>query len=201
MMNPGDFRWQVDVLDFAKVGPHSYGWVVKRRIWAKMEQQAVGAMFSRYGVMARSVKFTVHRLPDLTLHNALASAPPEAGHFFLTDINREMPGFYVVSAASVEPVDCVVERTKTVKGDNNRPVTEKLPELRFPGHLVEKYIRQSQEEPMSYSETRFVLVAPKVIEIQVGELVYVEGVPYEMVIPHTLDPYKNEFEILRRADN
>jgi len=201
MMNAGEFDCRIQILQLADMGGNAFEWRVKKNAWAKKEQVAANSMFSKYGITARSVKFTIHNDPDLSLHNAIAKAPPGTGHYFITDINRETPGYNILSTAFIWPSKCTVTRTKTLTDDKNRPVIEKLPPLIFPGYLTEKYLKQEQQEPMSYSEGRFVLVTPKVIEIQTGELITIGGAEYEMVIPHVLDPYKNEYEILRRADN
>ena len=200
-MNAGDFRWQINVLEFVKAGQNAYEWQPVNSIWAKKEHQNVRVVYSKVGVTARSVKFMVYSRHILTLHNALSASKPATEHYFLTDINRDMPGFSVVTAAIVEPVNCLLQLTKTLKGAGNRPVIEKLEPLSFPGYLTEKYLRQDQKTPMSHSEIRYVLITPKAIDIPTGELIEIGGALYASVIPHTLDPYKNEYEILRRMDN
>jgi hypothetical protein len=198
-MNIGEMDKPASLLEFTEAAPGRYGWAAKKSLWAKVEYPAAGSIFSKFGVTARSAKLTVHSDPGLTLHNALAL--PGGRHLFLVDINPDVPGFYVVSAAIVGLVECQAERTAIGKDANNRPATERLPPLIFQGCLAEKYLRQAQGEPMSHTEARYVLVTPKAIEIQAGALVEVAGLDYEVAIPHTLDPYKNEYEILRRADN
>ena len=201
-MNAGEFGNQIDILEYEESHDGAtYEWCAISRIWAKMEHQTVSGVFTKNGVTTRTAKFTIHDMPGLTLHHAVALAPPEAGHFAITDINKDTPGFFILTAAFVEPVLCTMERTRTEKDSNNRPVSIPAKGLRFYGYLLEKYLRQKQEEPMSYAETRYILVTPKAIDISAGELVIIGDNSYEMVIPHLFDPYKNEYEILRRADN
>ena len=200
-MNAGALKWRMHLLELGETAPDVYEWQPASKLQARIEHQNAGAIFAKQGIMARSVKITMRRRQGITLHNALELADDSKKHYFMTDINYDPPGFYTVTAAIIEPVKCIVERTKTGKGENNRPVVEELPPLVFPGYLTEKYLRQTQEAPMSYSETRYVLVTPKPMEIQTGELVKINGIPYESVIPHMLDPYRNEYEILRRQDN
>jgi hypothetical protein len=201
MKNAGDFGWRINILEYVKTRRNTYEWKIKSRAWAKLEKQTAGGIFSRHGITARAVKLTIQGCHDVTLHNAVAYADTEPGHLVLTDINREDPGYTVLSAAAIEPVRCRVERVRVETGDNNRPKTRKLEPLVFQGYLTEKYLRQNQQEPMSYSETRLVLITPKVITIMVGQLVTIGKTQYETVIPHMLDPYRNEFEILGRHDN
>ena len=200
-MNAGDFGNRLDILEFTEASENTYTWQAIDRVWAKVDVGHGANIFSKTGIAAHSIKLTVHALPVLTLHHALSLASGGGGHCFLTDIDRSIPGFMVLTAALIEPVDCLAERTVTTKGVYNRPVREKQDPVSFPGYLTEKWLRQTQNEPMSYSETRYVLITPKAIDIAVGELVGIGGKKYEVVIPHTLDPYKNEYEVLGRWDN
>jgi len=199
-MDAGEFMQQVEVLELVEVEPDNYLWQPVKTLWAKMEHQTARAIFTINSVMQRSIKFTIWALPELTLHHALLF-PDGNTHYYLADINKDTPGIYVLTALIVVPITCIAERTKTIKGDHNRPNTVNLPPVVFPGVLTEKYIRQTQEEPMSYTEARYILVTPKVITLRVGELVYIIGKPYEIVVFHGLDPYRNEYEILGRSDN
>lgn len=198
-MNAGEFRDPIEVLELAATVGGAYAWKTRSRAWAKVEPQNGSNIFSRNGISARSVKLTIRENPALTAHNALRW---DGKHLFISDIDRSSRAYYVLMCALIEPVTCTVKRTKTeIAGPLNRPQTVDLPPLVFPACLTEKYLGQSQKEPMSYSETRFVLVAPKVITIDAGELVEISGEPYEVLIPRLLDEYKNEYEILRKADN
>ena len=74
----------------------------------------------------------------------------------------------------------------------------------FPGILTEKYVRYAPEETYAKTETAYVLVTPKLISLSPGDLVTVregaaEGV-YNVQVCHVLDPFKNEYEIVRRQD-
>jgi hypothetical protein len=200
-MNAGDLNRLVNVLEFREAHKNTFVWVVQNRLWAKIEHQTVRGIFASKAVMARTVKITIRPDRGLTLHHALAGVTGEKEHYFLTDINRDTKDIYVLSAVIVEPVQCAVHRTTTTKGANNQPQIQKHAPITFPGYLAEKWLRQTQEEPMSYSEARFVLVTPKSITIDVGELVEICGKQYAVVIPHMLDPYRNEFEVLGRGDN
>jgi len=198
-MSISEMRTPVNILDFVESEDSVFEWRKKIQVWAKVEHQTYNSIFSKHGVTAKSVKITMRKHSGLTLHNALSTA--EYGHLVISDIDRDTPGFFVLSAAMVEPVTCKAERTQTVMGQNNRPVIEALTPLVFPGYLTEKYLRQVQEEPMSYSESRYILLTPKPIALETGGLVYIGGFPCEVVIPHELDMYRNEYEVVRRFDN
>ena len=72
--------------------------------------------------------------------------------------------------------------------------------MTFPGVLTEKYARHGQEWPMSVNELGLVLVTPKAVKLRSGCLVEVRGSAWEVLVPHELDEYKNEYEIGKRAD-
>ena len=200
-MNAGELRYSIEILELNEITEMVWEWRPKTAVPAKLEHQTASNLFSKNGLSAKSIKATIREYPALTLHNAFKLTSQGGEHCFLSDIDKDMRSHYVLTAALIEPVICTIDRVKTVKGELNRPETLKLPQTVFPGFLTEKYTRQEQREPMSHSEVRFILVAPKFITIAAGQLVNIGGEPYEVLIPHNLDEYKNEYEILRRVDN
>ena len=66
--------------------------------------------------------------------------------------------------------------------------------------LTEKHLKWEQPEPYSINRITYVLVTPKAIRLQRGGLVGVDGTNYEVQLAHVLDPWKNEYEIMRRED-
>lgn len=87
---------------------------------------------------------------------------------------------------------------------NNRPVSTQLPELSFPGVLTEKYVRYESADTYASAKTLLVLVTPKAVDLLEGDLVTVtEGAAkaiYNVQARHTLDAFKNEYEILWSRD-
>ena len=53
---------------------------------------------------------------------------------------------------------------------------------------------------MSVNELGLVLVTPKAVKLRSGCLVEVRDSAWEVLVPHELDEYKNEYEIGKRAD-
>lgn len=174
----------VQVLELKKSGD-VYAWEKTRRTWAKAEQDDRNNLFSSVGVGARGVTFTIRKSWTLTLHNAFLWR----GRFcFLTSIVDGDPGFQVVRAALCDPVDC----------QNDTHLTP--PGFLFPGILTEKYIGHEQRDPHVEITGDFVLVTPKEITLEPGHWITVSGVYFEVLLPHELDPYKNEYEIRRKVD-
>lgn len=53
---------------------------------------------------------------------------------------------------------------------------------------------------MSVNQLGLVLVVPKAITLEPGRLVKARGALWEVLVPHELDEYKNEYEIGRTVD-
>ena len=186
-------RWKTaQVLELAETSPLTYEWRETGLIWAKAEHQKRRDLLSSNSVMQRTVKLTVRRggaYPEITLRHALRLVE---GHCHPTDIDGDDPGWLTVTAALIEPVACEAPAGGGAWGPGA---------LTFPGILAEKWLRQSQEEPMSHSEDRYMLITPKEIELAAGGLVTAGGTTCAIAVAHTLDPYKNEYEIVWRRDN
>lgn len=174
----------LEVLELRQTSEGTWEWVPIRRAWAQVEQTAKTNLFSKVGVGARDAAVVIRR-QSLTLHQALRW---KGQHLFLTSITKRDRMYLDVQTALVDPVLC---RANT---------DEEEPGATFPGILTEKYAKWEQPEPYSINRLTYVLVAPKVIQLQRGGLVAVDGVNYEVQLAHTLDPYKNEYEIVRTED-
>ena len=174
----------LEVLELRETAAGVWEWVALRRAWAQVEQTAKTNLFSKVGVGARDAAIVLRTQP-LTLHNALGWW---GQHLFLTAVTRRDRGHLDVAAALVEPVECRADADE--RGDGTR----------FPGVLTEKYAKWDQPEPYSVNQLTYVLVTPKGIVLQRGGLVAVAGINYEVQVAHTLDPYKNEYEIVRTED-
>ena len=195
MVDAGEFRERIEVLKLEQDAAGSR-WAADRTVWAKAEQQDKNNLFSTVGIGARSVLFTLRRQP-LTLHNAFRW---KERHCFLTAI-KEIDRMYLeVRAALVEPVPCTAFRMVETAGADKAPARTLERLVEFPAILTEKYLGFVQNVPMAQTETTYVLVTPKRIELREADLVDVAGGRYAVRVCHTLDEYKNEYEIHRKKD-
>ena len=188
---------KISVLSLGVAGT-TYTWGVDGSAWANAEKTGKTNIFSKVGLGATTVKFTL-RNRTLTLNHALRW---NEQHCFLTDIKKTDDRRYLeVTAALADPVTCAVSRTTTTTDPTyKRPVVTDTSTLTFPGVLTEKYLGRVQDEHMAVNEITYVLVTPKVISLEAGEVVSIDGESYSVVLCHTLDEYKNEYEITRKAD-
>lgn len=175
----GQLDQPLEVLEFRQMPEGAWEWTAVRRAWARVEQTNKSNLFSKVGVGARDAALVIRR-QSLTLHQALRW---KGRHLFLTSITRRDRNYLDVAAALVDLADCQSEDG-----------------VRFPGVLTEKYAKWDQPEPYSVNQLTYVLVTPKPIRLQRGGLVAVEGTNYEVQVAHILDPYKNEYEIVRTED-
>lgn len=183
----GDLRERVQVRELIyDPAADAWGWETAFGAWAKAEQSDKTCLFSSVGIGARSVGFTMRKTGRLTLANALLWR----GQFcFLSSIaDAAQPGMMEVKAALCQTVDC------------QKDVDSVPPGCKFPGVLTEKYLGHQQETPMGVTTTTLVLVTPKAIALGSGSLVEADGKDYEVLVRHTLDPWKNEYEIRRKED-
>jgi len=177
---------RVGVLTLSRAkGEDRLVWTETRRTWAAAVQDDRSNLFSCVGVGARGVTFTLRAPPRLTLFNALSW---RGRHCFLTAITDGDPGFAAVKAALCEPVECVKD------ADRETPGTI------FPGVLTEKYVGHEQPDLHGEVTTLYVLVTPKAIKLSPGSWVTAGGAQHLVLCPHELDPFKNEYEVRRRAD-
>lgn len=189
-MNPGELRQRIDLLTL-NGSDGVYEWDVLDSIWAKAEDMEKANLFSKVGIGAKSARFTIRRRP-LTLHQAFRW---QGKHYFLTDIKEIDRMYYEVIAAQIEPRSCIATRRPTIKNELNRPISGAPTVISFPGCLTERYMGYRQEKPQAVNETSYILVTPKVINLQIADLVKIGEDTYNVQIIHDLDEYKNEYEI------
>lgn len=175
-----------------------YEWQKVKKIWALVESQSKSTIFSKIGMSAESVKVTMAKR-GITLHNALEHS---GKHLILTDISEKNQVYLEVTAATVKPVTCSVTRVDEVIDPELKTVTNRYTHImEFPAVLTEKYQKFEQKTPMAVGTAAMVLVVPKLVELlRSGEIVSVGGRDYAVQITHTLDAYKNEYEIISTED-
>lgn len=178
-MNAGELRERVTVLSLTEADG-TYSWTPLRLTWAAVEEKTGKNLFSSVGLGARSVALTLRR-QALTLRQAILW---RGKHCFLTDIRDNGRLYWDVDAALVTPVTCRSEG------------------VTFPAVRTEKYLGWNRDvPPMSQNEYVYVLVVPKAApQLTPGGLVAVEGAEWEIRVAHTLDEYKNEYEIARTVE-
>ena len=183
-IDAGKLDKPAQVLELKETGPGVWEWVPVRRAWASITFQPKTNLFSKVGIGARDAAVVVRR-QSLTLHNAMSWG---GQHLFLTSIVPMGRNHMEVDTAVV-----TVDTVELQEDDETEPMT-------FPGVLTEKYARHAQEWPMSTNDLVLVLVTPKPIVLRPGSLVKVRVTMWEVLVPHELDEYKNEYELGRLVD-
>lgn len=186
-VSAGDLNERVQARELTHDAPtDAWSWQTAWGAWAKAEQSDRTSYFSTVGIGARSVSFTMRKASRINLGLSFLWR----GQFcFLTSIaDTEQPGMVEVKAALCETVACQKDVDLTPAG------------CKFPGVLTEKYMGHTQERLQATTTVTYVLVTPKAIELAPGSLVDAGGKDYEVQVCHTLDPWKNEYEITRKED-
>lgn len=202
VIDAGKLDQRLEVLELQETAPGVWTWETVRKTWAQVEPDAGQRknLFSSVGTGARNASLVLRR-QGLTLHSALRW---KGQHLFLTAVVPQGRGHLGISAALVEPVQCVAQPWHNQKGAGNRAERVDDPPVTFPGVLTEKYVRYQAEESYAKTSVIYVLVAPKSIELQEGVLVTVQEGPaagvYHVQTRHVLDAFKNEYEIAFRRD-
>lgn len=195
-IDAGRLDTRLEVLELRETAENIFEWAEVRKTWAQVTRDAKRNLFSSVGIGARNAEIVV-RGQALTLHNALRW---RGQHFFLTAITPRGRGHLDVSAALVELTACVGRPMTAGKGKGNRPCLLEGEPVRFPGVLTEKYMGYDKEKTYAVSRADLVLVTPKEVRLEAGDLVDAQGETYNVRVAHSLDPWKNEYEINLRKD-
>ena len=186
-ISAGDLNERVQAREFTyDAAADAWNWTTVWGAWVKAEQSDRSSLFSSVGIGARSVIFKMRKASRINLGLSFLWR----GQFcFLTSVaDTDQPGIVEVKAALCSTVNCQKDVDRSPAG------------CKFPGVLTEKYLGHTQETPMSVTTTTLVLVTSKPIELASGSLVEVGGKDYEVLVRHTLDAWKNEYEICRKED-
>lgn len=186
-ISAGDLNERVQARELTyDAAADAWNWTTAWGAWVKAVQSDRASYFSTVGIGARNVTFTMRKASRINLGLSFLWR----GQFcFLTSIaDTEQPGIVEVKAALCELVDCRKDVDLDPAG------------YKFPGVLTEKYMGHAQERLQATTTVTYVLVTPKVIELAPGSLVEAGGKDYEVQVCHTLDPWKNEYEITRKED-
>lgn len=158
----------------------AYSWECSRLSWASAELSLRTNVYSVHGIGAKGVTFIMRRQP-LTPENALLW---RGQHCFISGIRPIGRLHLEVEAALTATSQC----------------EDKYSGSSFPAIMTEKYLGHQQLEPQAVNILRRVLVTPKVIELEPGRLVEVDGTAWPIMTAHLLDPAKNEYELERTVD-
>lgn len=196
-MNAGKLKEKISILTLSQ-NEDTYAWTSTISLWTKVEQLRRGNQFSKVGVGVKTIKFIIRNSNNISLHNAIRW---QGRHGFIIDINTIDLRYHEVTVALIEPKTCRVERTGNPKlNDLNRPYYEENSTIIFPGCLIPKKQDYIQGKPMAVSETRYLLITHKAIELRAGDLVTIENATFTVATSQTLNEYSNEYEIVAKGD-
>ena len=164
----------------------------------KEEKNGLSVYASHAAAKRTSTKFYVRAETEITQHNRVVFCGVP---YTLTGISEKGRDLLELSAVQVRDDTCSVYRRDAPVDAYKRPICgDPAKVMQFPVVLAEKYLGFTQNTPMAQTQTTFVLVTPKAVSLKIADLVDVGGVRYAVQVCHTLDEYKNEYEITRKDD-
>ena len=189
-MSARQMRERLDVLELRyDTDANRYSWQTLRQTWADAAPSEKTNVFSKVGIGARDVGFTMRHRGDIGPGRMILWKRSGGSEYcFVSAAIPKDRNYDSVHAARVQLSDCLAEANHEPQG------------ARFPAILAEKYVGHEQLDPLALNVTTYVLVCPKEITLKRGSIVEVDGTPYHVMLGHFLDAYKNEYEIQRTED-
>jgi hypothetical protein len=194
-MNSGDLNEKIKILTLSKVDD-IYQWIDTASIWAKAEMYFNMKPEIKKRQQIKPVKFII-RKHEISLENAILW---NNEYCFITNIIDIDRLYQEVTAVVLEPKVCTVAKTTVILGALNRPVVSESSNLTFPGCMISLSSKRSEAKPMSFYDQRYLLIIPKSIDLMTGEIVTIEGVDFEVWVPHSFSDPQNQYEVRVRRD-
>ena len=194
---------KVEVLTLQKTGDE-YRWERERLVWASVSTDSRSNVFSSVGTAAIGVTVTMRNDGRFDLSKAMRWA----GKFlFPTAIEvGEARDRVAVKAAVCDFVSpCTATGYTTVLGEGNRPQKVEKTPLTFPGIVTGKWSGYERNDTHAAEDNVLVLVTPKEIMLEVGDLVTIQEAilqaVYNVQKRHLLSGVnKNEYELAYSRD-
>ena len=194
---------KVEVLTLQKTGDE-YRWERERLIWASVSTDSRSNVLSSVGTAAMGVTVTMRHDGRFDLFHAMRWG----GKFlFPTAIEvGEARDRVAVKAAVCDFVSpCTATGYTTVLGEGNRPQKVEKTPLTFPGIVTGKWSGYERNDTHAAEDNVLVLVTPKEIMLEVGDLVTIQEAilqaVYNVQKRHLLSGVnKNEYELAYSRD-
>ncbi|HIQ69331.1 MAG TPA: hypothetical protein IAA67_03240 [Candidatus Avoscillospira stercorigallinarum] len=194
---------KVEVLALRKTGDE-YRWERERLAWASVVEDRRRNVFSSVGTAAMGVTVTMRHDGRFDLFRAMRWA----GKFLLPTAIEvgEARDRVAVKAAICDFVSpCTATGYTTVLGEGNRPQKVEKTPVTFPGIITGKWSGYEKSDTHAAEDDALVLVTPKEIVLEVGDLVTIEEAVLQAVYNvqkrHLLAGVnKNEYELAFSRD-
>lgn len=186
----GAMRERVEILTF------DGEWKTARKVWAHLTPEAK-VTYSSNSKSLPGVRGAIRCKSGLSPANLMRWRNE---YYAPGDVLDELE-YTDFRAAKVILTACVARKPKKQIGNvYNRPTPEEPETIAFPGILAEKYVRWTQDKPNVDLENTVVLVTPKSIVLDAGDLIDAGGAVYSVQLCYLTDLHKNEYEIVRKED-
>ena len=172
-------------------------WAEQQGIWASITPKE-RVIYSPYAQAVPGVEVII-RNRTITPHEAILAG---GQHYMLTLPFEQIEngaGLKLIAAA-VTLTSCTVSKPSYTMDELNRPVAGEPEETTFQAVLAQKYVRWQQDEPNAKTESLLILTTPKAVVLESGDIIKIAETPYAVQACYTLDPFRNDYEVVREAD-
>ena len=174
---------KIQILDYTLTA-QGYKWQAGRSVWASTARASRRALFSTFGMSTTdTMDIVCHEL--LPLMQCVQIGDRKA---FITEAVIESHQRFRMTAAFADVYACSY-------------ITNAGETVAFEGLLTEKYTRYAEVNPYAVTDITCVLVTPKEVEIDHGKVIRIGDHDYHMTVRHLLDPYRNEYEVMRHDEH
>ena len=194
---------KVEVLALRKSGSE-YRWEREYQAWASVSTDSRKNVFSSVGTAAMGVTVTMRNNGQFNLSKVMRWG----GKFLFptaTEVGEARDRVAVKAAVCDFVSPCTATGYTTVLGEGNRPQKVEKTPVTFPGIVTGKWSGYERTDTHAEEDNVLVLVTPKEIVLEVGDLVTIEELVIQAVYNvqkrHLLaGVHKNEYEMAYSRD-
>lgn len=194
-MNPGELKERLIIQSLVQNG-NLYTWIGSdnSKLWTKKEVEDKKCVYSSLGQAADlTTRFIIRYNKNITKHNSIIH---NGNHYVIASIldigNKHC--YLEVKTAQVTPIMCELRRYSGQLDVLNRPIKEPSTVMTFPAYVTEKHIKYNAEYYANVAEM-YILITPKIVQPNLGDLVVINNIKYNIQAAHLMDVYRNEYEI------
>lgn len=177
---------RVEILEIAQTGGN-WAWQTARTVWAAAKPSDRKTYLSAIAVGTRAAEFAFRPAAAPGMDNAVRWRGTVYYPALLARDDRSL--YTYMTGGEVEPMTATVTPYGQSAG------------YTVPAVLLERYLRATDETPMTEMEEAYILTLPKAVQLESADLVDLPQMgTFEVRTCHRLDPHRNYYEIRRISE-
>ncbi|MEG0783987.1 MAG: head-tail adaptor protein, partial [Christensenella sp.] len=176
---------------------NNYDYYLAYMTWASVEKKAGKTIYATFATAAENVIKLTMRIHPITRHDMIII---NGQYHLITSIIEQGNIYMVLELAPIRLIKTLVKRNVDEK--NNNIVSRNLQDLlTFPAIYAERYVRLDADTERNYTTSlMLVLIAPKQIELKVGDVCKAQNATYRVELTHLTHEYRNEYEVKTKLE-